>query len=510
MMKNFSVLCVYAVAAMMTFVSCNDDDIKSFDEVETIQHGFFREVVKPQDVDRLFKSHGMGDFEYFANRWCALIGDSLEVFTYVEPLTPKVELFKHGNRLKPSYGQVNHIPSKTADGRLKLDPDKLYSISEDYTRIMLPFIYNGQDRFLYRTSSDYPGGEYHYSMDRVELFKLNDDGSYFLYDPLKDLYYLRGGNLNATILPECMGDSIMSAKWSLYADLDFEKDGEFSFAIRNPSTGEKYYQKSLHVTREAMQELRDNGGRVTRKSLSYQEYPGAKGCFQLILEFPNHHFYKYKLNRVKTGHIVYGNEWSTYSAEIEHQGNSYEISNNLISYSSLDCLALICSNTIIYNKDIGGKFWELSLGLKYPEQSWSTLEWRLYDGEEETKSHAYKKYDYKVGQNGGLVLGYSSIFADDFLSDGDNYYGLVVYDQECPNCLGKKEGGCRLSVDFHKNLATCSECKRVYDLNAYGVIVDGDEGKRLICYRHGETNFDDELRKKSGIEEAGLLIYGHL
>ena len=41
-------------------------------------------------------------------------------------------------------------------------------------------------------------------------------------------------------------------------------------------------------------------------------------------------------------------------------------------------------------------------------------------------------------------------------------------------------------------------------------IVDGDEGKRLICYRHGETDFDDELRKKSGIEEAGLLIYGRL
>ena len=35
-------------------------------------------------------------------------------------------------------------------------------------------------------------------------------------------------------------------------------------------------------------------------------------------------------------------------------------------------------------------------------------------------------------------------------------------------------------------------------------------GKKLIRYRHGETDFDDELRKKSGIEEAGLLIYGRL
>ena len=54
-----------------------------------------------------------------------------------------------------------------------------------------------------------------------------------MYDADKNLYYLLdlyGKREAAAILPECLGDSIMSAKWSLYSDLDFENDGEFSFA----------------------------------------------------------------------------------------------------------------------------------------------------------------------------------------------------------------------------------------------------------------------------------------
>ena len=402
------------------------------------------------------------------------------------------------------------MQSKKADARLKLDPDKPFFISKSYGRILLQFIYDNHDRYLFCASSDNAGGDYNYWLEKLELFKLNDDGSFYSYSPDNNLYYLRWGKVNATINPECLGDSIMSADRSLYADLDLEKDGEFSFVVRNPATGEKYYQKSLRVTREAMQELRDNGGRVTRKSLNYQEPAGSTSCFQLVLEFPNHHVYKYKLNRVRAVSVIYGNEWLTNDAEIEYQGNSYRLSKNLIDYSNLDCLVLITSNKLPFGMEKSGKFWELSLGLENPEQSWSSLQWRLYDGEEESRVRAFKKYNYKVGQNGGLVLGYSLIFSDDFLPNSDVYYGLIVYDQECPNCLGKKEGGCRLSVDFHKNLATCNECKRVYDLNTYGVIVEGDEGKRLICYRYADMAFDKEIREKAGIIEDGLLIYGNL
>ena len=515
MMKKFSVLCVYAVATMMALVSCSDDEPLTFDSIETIQRGYFREVVKPKDVDRLFKQHGLTDLENYKNRWCASIGDSLEVFTSFNVVTSRacIELFLNKQQLVFSGGRFDSVRNVEEGEPLKLDPDKPFFLSADGCKILLPMIYKDGTHYIYTARTTSPRGNYDFGFNRKELIRLNEDGSYYMYDADKNLYYLLdlyGKREAAAILPECLGDSIMSAKWSLYSDLDFENDGEFSFAIRNPATGEKYYQKSLHVTREAMQELRDNGGRVARKSLSYKEYPGSRGSFQLVLEFPNHHVYKYTLNREKTGFFVFGNEWRTYSAEIEHQGKSYVIATNLIEYSDLDCLVLIPFSKITYDIDKGGKFWQLTLGLENPEQSWSSLEWRFYNGEEESKSHAYKKHNYKVGQNGALLLGYSSIFADDFLSNGDNYYGLIAYDQECPNCLGKKDGGCRLSVDFHKCLATCSECKRVYDLNAYGVIVDGDEGKRLICYRHGETDFDDELRKKSGIEEAGLLIYGRL
>ena len=95
MMKKFSVLCVYAVATMMAFVSCSDDEPLTFDSIETIQRGYFREVVKPKDVDRLFKQHGLTDLENYKNRWCASIGDSLEVFTSFNVVTSRacIELF---------------------------------------------------------------------------------------------------------------------------------------------------------------------------------------------------------------------------------------------------------------------------------------------------------------------------------------------------------------------------------------------------------------------------------
>ena len=508
MIKKFSVLCVYAVAAMMALVSCGDDDIKSFDEVETIQRGYFREVVKPKDVDRLFKSHRMDDFEYYANRWCALIGDSLEVFTYVVETssTPRVELFKHGNRLKTSYYQLPYLPNRTAEARLKLDPDKLYAIYKDYSQILLPFIYNSQDRFLCRAKSDYPGGEYYYSLDRVELFKLNDDGSFFLYDPVKNVYYLRGGKLNATILPECMGDSLMSADRSLHAELDFEQDGEFGLVMRNPSTAEVSYEKHLFLTREVMQELRDNGGRVASKSLSFVESPGGlKSCFELHVLFPNGHSYKYRLNREKSMVVSdYSRLWQVSDIEIEYQGHSYTLSEASAGFSDLPCFVVFNNHRLAHNEANEGKFRELSLVETNPHQTWNNKSWRSYNGEDEELTVALNGYNYVVGQNNGLIAGYSSLTFYDINSvENTWYYKLLVYDEECPNCLGKKENGCKLSVDFDRSLATCPECKRVYDLNCFGVIHDGDDGKRLIRYRY--IMAPDE---RKGVKEDGLIIYG--
>lgn len=511
MIKKINIICVYAVIAMMVFVSCNDDDdIKSFEEVETVQRGYFREVVKARDVDRLFKQHGLTDLEEYKNRWCASIGDSLEVFTSFNKVSSSVciELFLNGKRLIYSVGWFDGVMNIKEGVPLKLNPDKPFFLSADGCKILLPMIYEDGTHYIYMVSATSPGGNYSFWFDRMELFQLNENGIFYMYDADKNLYYLRdiyGKKESATILPECLNDSIMSADRSLRADLDFEQDGEFSIAVRNPSTAEVFYEKRLFLTREAMQELRDNGGRVMSKSISYKESPGKQtSCFELNVLFPNGHTYKYRLNRANTNYAIYTQMWGVTDVEIEYQGHSYTLSESSAEFSDLPCFVVLNHHILIYNEANEGRFRELSLVETNTNQTRSKMNWRFYNGYDEVLTDVLRGYNYVVGQNNGLIAGNSSLtFYDRENLNYYWYYKLLVYDEECPNCLGTKENGCKLSIDFDRALATCPECKRVYDLNCFGVIHDGDDGKRLIRYHYIQA--PDESK---GVKEDGLIIYG--
>ena len=79
-----------------------------------------------------------------------------------------------------------------------------------------------------------------------------------------------------------------------------------------------------------------------------------------------------------------------------------------------------------------------------------------------------------LGYNGGLIVGYGNSI------DGV----LYAFDRECPNCfdpnmLQLKSRPLSVSED---GIATCSYCKRQYNLNIGGFICKGDKGKKMTKY----------------------------
>lgn len=79
-----------------------------------------------------------------------------------------------------------------------------------------------------------------------------------------------------------------------------------------------------------------------------------------------------------------------------------------------------------------------------------------------------------LGYNGGLIVGYGNSI------DGV----LYAFDRECPNCfdpnmLPLKSRPLSVSED---GIATCSYCKRQYNLNIGGFICKGDKGKKMTKY----------------------------
>ena len=86
------------------------------------------------------------------------------------------------------------------------------------------------------------------------------------------------------------------------------------------------------------------------------------------------------------------------------------------------------------------------------------------------------KRTIRIGQNNGIIIGYGN------MSDPPVFY---AYDLECPNCFSADAWPQRdyyLSVSA-TGIATCTVCKRQYSLNQAGIIVAGNDGKKLIRYR---------------------------
>ncbi len=86
----------------------------------------------------------------------------------------------------------------------------------------------------------------------------------------------------------------------------------------------------------------------------------------------------------------------------------------------------------------------------------------------------------------GFIVGMSNV-----PEMGTSTLPLLCFDRVCPNCfesgitrpVGLKEGG----------FAYCDRCKRTYDLNNLGLIVEGEQGLKLFRYRVSYDGNNDML-----------------
>ena len=80
-----------------------------------------------------------------------------------------------------------------------------------------------------------------------------------------------------------------------------------------------------------------------------------------------------------------------------------------------------------------------------------------------------------VGQNDCIIVGYSML---------ESTAVFYAFDAECPNCYMSDQ------MDFRSyrlqmstsHIATCNTCKRKYDLGNGGMIIEGENGKKLDRY----------------------------
>ena len=83
-----------------------------------------------------------------------------------------------------------------------------------------------------------------------------------------------------------------------------------------------------------------------------------------------------------------------------------------------------------------------------------------------------------LGLNGRIIVGYGNL---------DDPAVCYAYDGECPNCFSPDAIPVRsypLSVTS-AGMAVCATCRRQFNLNTGGNVVQGDNGRKLNRYRTG-------------------------
>ena len=84
-----------------------------------------------------------------------------------------------------------------------------------------------------------------------------------------------------------------------------------------------------------------------------------------------------------------------------------------------------------------------------------------------------------VGMNNGIIVGFGNGTTQAF----------YAYDRECPNCFNPNAIPVKsypLNVATN-GIASCNNCRRKYDLNIGGILVEGDYGSKMTHYRSGST-----------------------
>lgn len=478
-MKKVSILIILLV--MLLISSCskdsNEEETKSDHPVTTMQEGYYTIPTSDEGIDQTFVRMGIKDTTNIKNRWCAFVGDSVTILTgtkYPEEAQwsyIQVFVFINGEErvregfLKPSGSTAKLVKEKTLFSykgtifvpMLMGDSEMLMGLGED-----------GLNFYKDGTSFDYIWDK------DLDLMVYHDrNGQYYVEN-------IFGGNA-VKFLPEYKDNVPISWQYgtwsSLGGEMDFEQDGKITFRVESVSNSQPSASYPVYLTHEAMKELGLNNGKTKRKYWHISNRGSEQASYEFVVEFPNGHEYRMAL---KT--CTFGAPRLDGDIIVSYQGNTYSTTPE---YSTLPCRFATTYFQLWAESNPFGKFSLVTL-----QEGTAGRELRFKSSYLSRESYPVESdYDYLLGLNNGLIFGFSNLFANvnqkPELNDFLPFYYLLIYDGSCPNCSTTL-----LDLDFDESIARCNNCQRWYDMNNYGTIIRGDDGKALIRY---PATYDEHL-----------------
>jgi hypothetical protein len=148
-------------------------------------------------------------------------------------------------------------------------------------------------------------------------------------------------------------------------------------------------------------------------------------------------------------------EYSTWPCRFAYD-NSIHLDPTLASAMHVDSRGIFCR---IWESSGGGLFlnFQSNQGSAITQQQVTELE---------------RLSNYILGLNNGIIVGYQTM-------NTSPYGGFVAYDVQCPNCVRKENNTInpKFAVSMNTSgIATCSKCKKQYDMNNGGIVMNGEEG----------------------------------
>ena len=445
--------------------------------IETKQEYYYKTPVKQDDIELVFKKLNIRLREQMNDKWCAFVGDSMTVVSGVL------------NNESSGYSYIGIYVNdelriqgtSNASKSIRLHPEKNVFTYKQFT--FIPLKYDGNEMLIYYTS------------DNTGIIA---DGCHFvcIWDTYYDLLVTHNKDYNYSIRK--LGD--LSASFPFYpkyldavatgwgtgswhsfgGDMEFENDGtiEMHFSRVDNETPKLIYQ--IHLTREAMYELEINDNKVKRKYWNIVDKGTDHAIYEFVVEYPNGHEYHISFGTQGEGN----NNFRT--ASISYMGEKYQLTPE---YSELPCRFINTNPYLWHENGPYGKFTEVN----FQED---TGELRFYDGDSELFYPIVDGYDYLLGQNNCLIIGATNLYLNvNGFPELDNevvFHRLFIYDGICPNCIDNKS---KMQIDFNESITKCTQCNRWYDLNNHGVIIKGNEGKRLIRYPAKRTDKGVEINQ---------------
>lgn len=148
-------------------------------------------------------------------------------------------------------------------------------------------------------------------------------------------------------------------------------------------------------------------------------------------------------------------EYSTWPCRFAYD-NGLHLDETLASAMNANARGIFCK---IWESTTGGRY--LNFQSNQSDKITSQIE-----------SEMEKQANFVLGLHNGIIVGFQTF--NDY-----PYGGFVAYDAQCPNCVRRENNTLnpKFAVTMSANgIATCSKCKKQYDLNNGGIVQNGEEG----------------------------------